>query len=66
MGTIDIELIEELLQEQDLDCEDVFCSEGGCFQVTDIRSGMAHNTFIYPTRTSFSVDNSKVESDLEN
>ncbi|KAG8158498.1 hypothetical protein KVR01_011620 [Diaporthe batatas] len=37
MGTIGIELIEQLLQEQGLDCEDVFCSKGGCFQVTDIR-----------------------------
>lgn len=39
MGEIDTEFIEELLQEQNLDCEDVFCSEGGCFQVIDIKGG---------------------------
>lgn len=39
MGAVDTKLIEELLQEQNLDCEDVFCPEGGCFQVTDIGSG---------------------------
>lgn len=39
MSAVDTEFIEELLQEQDLDCEDVFCPEGGCFQVIDIKGG---------------------------
>lgn len=39
MSAADTQLIEELLQEQELDSEDVFCSGGGCFQVTDIRGG---------------------------
>lgn len=39
MSAVDTEFIEELLQEQNLDCEDVFCSQGGCFQVIDIKGG---------------------------
>jgi hypothetical protein len=39
MSASDTQLIEELLQEQDLDREDVFCSESGCFQVIDISGG---------------------------
>ncbi|KAG6360991.1 hypothetical protein INS49_009210 [Diaporthe citri] len=39
MSGADTELIEELFQDQNLDPEDVFCSEGGCFQVIDIRGG---------------------------
>lgn len=39
MSEVDTEFIEELLQEQSLECEDVFCSEGGCFQVIDIKGG---------------------------
>lgn len=44
MSGVDTQLIEELLQEQNLDSEDVFCPEGGCFQVIDIRGGKIVNT----------------------
>ncbi|KAI3398691.1 hypothetical protein diail_8730 [Diaporthe ilicicola] len=46
MSEANIQLIEELLQEQNLEPEDVFCSEGGCFQVIDIRNGKIHKTII--------------------
>lgn len=50
MSRPDTRLIEELLQEQNLDSDDVFSSEGGCFQVLDIRDGKIDKTdilFIY-------------------
>lgn len=46
MSRPDTRLIEELLQEQNLDSDDVFCSEGGCFQVIDIRDGKINKTAI--------------------
>lgn len=46
MSRVDTRLIEELLQEQNLDSEDVFCSEGGCFQIIDIWGGKIDNQAI--------------------
>lgn len=43
MSRVDTRLIEELLEEQNLDSEDVFCSEGGCFQIIDIWGGKIDN-----------------------
>lgn len=51
MSGVDTQLIEQLLQEQNLDSEDVFCSEGGCFQIIDIWGGKIDNQAISGPRT---------------
>lgn len=55
MSGVDTQLIEELLQEQNLDSEDVFCSEGGCFQVIDVRGGKLPKPDIFISRLSNSM-----------
>lgn len=51
MSQVNTQIIEELIQEQNLESEDVFCAERGCFQVTDISAGKtecpphAHSSF---------------------
>lgn len=47
MSGVDTQLIQDLLREQNLDSEDVFCSEGGCFQVVDIRGGKINKPAIF-------------------
>ncbi|KAJ0110069.1 hypothetical protein J7T55_014872 [Diaporthe amygdali] len=43
---INTQVIEELIQEQNLESEDVFCAERGCFQVTDISAGKIEHSKI--------------------
>lgn len=47
MSGVGTQLIQELLQEQNLDSEDVFCPEGGHFQVIDIRGGKIDRPAIF-------------------
>lgn len=57
MSRPDTRLIEELLQEQNLDSDDVFCSEGGCFQVIDIRDGKIEKQTFSPFMLEIHVNN---------
>lgn len=47
MSGVGAQLIQELLEEQNLDSEDVFCPEGGCFQVIDISGGKIDRPAIF-------------------